>query len=308
MFEIPNGVYPTMITPYKNKEIDFDAVAELVDFYVKNGCSGVFAVCQSSEMQFLSLKERVRLAKAVVDASNGRLKVVASGHCADSIEAQAEEMDRISETGIDAFVWVSNRLDMHNDGDAIWIENAEKLLEKSLNKSIPLGIYECPKPYKRLLTTEIFKWCLTKKRFAFIKDTCCDPELLSERLGLLRGTTLKLFNANGQTCLHSLKQGASGYSGIMANFHPDLYVWLCQNFKAYPEKAEVLSNALSMMAFTENPAYPYTAKYYLNQYAVVMDAYARSCDEKQLTKYQKLCVTQMHDLCEIIRKDFLKEY
>ncbi len=30
----------------------------------------------------------------------------------------------------------------------------------------------------------------------------------------------------------------AGYSGVMANFHPDLYVWLCKNYKKQPEKAQ----------------------------------------------------------------------
>ncbi|MBQ7792788.1 MAG: dihydrodipicolinate synthase family protein, partial [Clostridia bacterium] len=85
--KINGGIYPTMITPYKRSgEIDFDNVRKLVDWYIEKGCSGIFAVCQSSEMVYLSLKERVALAEAVVDQANGRINVVASGHCGNSIE------------------------------------------------------------------------------------------------------------------------------------------------------------------------------------------------------------------------------
>ena len=301
---INNGIYPTMITPYKNNEIDYDAVRALTEFYIENGCSGIFAVCQSSEMVYLSLKEKEKLAKTVVEQAAGRISVVASGHCANSTSAQAEEMDCISETGVDAFVLVSNRFDLHNDGDDVWIENAEKLMSIA-NKDIPLGIYECPVPYKRLLSERILKWCLEKDRFAFIKDTCCDPDMISDRMNILRGTEIKLFNANEQTFLHSIKEGGSGYSGIMANFHPDLLVWLYENYEKQPELAETVSDILSMSAFTENAAYPCTAKYYLNSVGVKMDCFARSSDEKRLTSYQKLVVNQMKHLNEKMR-DFLK--
>ena len=115
MKTIVNGVYPTMLTPFKNGEIDYDALAKLVEYYYEGGCKGLFAVCQSSEMQFLSLKERVNLAKAVLELSDGRMDVVASGHISDSIEAQAEEVQAIYETGIKVATLISNRFDIAID-------------------------------------------------------------------------------------------------------------------------------------------------------------------------------------------------
>lgn len=305
--KINGGIYPTMITPYKRSgEIDFDNVRKLVDWYIEKGCSGIFAVCQSSEMVYLSLKERVALAEAVVDQANGRINVVASGHCGNSIEEQAREMDEISKTGVDAFVLVSNRFDYHNDGDDVFIENANRLFDKA-NKDISLGIYECPYPYKRLLSPRIIDWIKENPRFKFIKDTCCDPVALKYRGEALAGTDCLLFNANEQTALYSLQNGGSGYSGIMANFHPDLLVWLYENYKTNPEKAEKLSDILSMMAFTENPAYPCTAKYYLGFEGFHMETLARSSDEKRLTEYQKYVVRQMYSLNNELRKTFLED-
>ena len=105
MKRIPRGVYPVMITPYTpDNKIDFSAVDEIIEFYIRGGCPGVFAVCQSSEMFFLSEDERVSLARRVVKAANGRLCVVASGHVSDSLSDQIRELGRIAETGVDACV------------------------------------------------------------------------------------------------------------------------------------------------------------------------------------------------------------
>ena len=302
---INNGVFPTMITPYKeNGEIDYDAVRCLTEYYIENGCNGIFAVCQSSEMWYLSLDERVKLAKAVVLAADGRIPVVASGHCGISKEEQIKEVNLMSQTGIDAFVFVSNRFDIHNDGDDVWIANAEKILS-NIDSELPLGIYECPIPYKRLLSEKIIDWCLKTKRFRFIKDTCCEPETLTNRLNQLRGSDLKLFNANIQTLLHSLKEGASGYSGIMANFHPSLITWLCNNFEKQPQKAEMISNLISMCGFTEGPAYPCTAKYHLNKNGIKMELISRSCDIKRLNKYQMLIVDQMNEITKYAEEQIL---
>ncbi len=307
MMKLNRGVYPTMITPYtKDGKIDFEGVEKLVNFYIKNECDGIFAVCQSSEMLYLSLAERVALAKKVVACAKKapyKMNVVASGHCADDLDAQIEEINAIYETGVDAFVLVSNRFDLHHDGDDEWIKNAEYVLSR-IPSHIPLGIYECPRPYKRLLTPRILDFCKETGRFRFIKDTCCDPDMLADRLVQLQDSDVMLFNANAQTLLHSLRCGGAGYSGIMANFHPDLLVWLCRNFES--EKADEVSNILSMCAFTENSVYPGTAKYYLGFEGVDLNVFSRSADHKTLTPYQKLCMKQLYDLSQKVR-DELKE-
>ena len=56
------GAYPTMITPYKKDgTVDIDMVKKYVHWYHDDGCDGIFAVCQSSEIFYLTLEERVEL-------------------------------------------------------------------------------------------------------------------------------------------------------------------------------------------------------------------------------------------------------
>lgn len=296
MKDINTGTYPTMITPYHDDNtVDYEAVKNITNWYIDNGCTGIFAVCQSSEMIYLSLDEKVKIAKTVVEtvkASGKNVSVVASGHNSDDMNAQIEEMTAIANTGVDAIVWVSNRLDLHNDGDDVWIKNAEYLLSK-LPEDIAIGIYECPYPYKRLLTPKILDWCISTGRFAFIKDTCCDPDILEARLEQLKGTSIKLFNANSQTFLYTLRHGAAGFSGIMGNFHPDLYAWVCDNYEKEPEKAERVQGFLTLTAFLEALAYPQTAKYHMNNVGVPMSLWSRSCDQKKFTKYQRMIIDEL---------------
>ena len=69
MKEIASGVWPVMITPFtEDNKPDFKAIEGLCNWYIKKGCTGIFAVCQSSEMAFLTEQEKLDIAKAVVDA------------------------------------------------------------------------------------------------------------------------------------------------------------------------------------------------------------------------------------------------
>ena len=305
MKDINIGAFPTMITPYHDDNtVDYEAVKAITNWYIEQGCKGIFAVCQSSEMIYLSLEEKINIAKTVVEtvkASGKDVSVVASGHTSDDVNAQIEELTAMANTGVDAIVWVSNRLDIHNDGDDVWIKNAEYLLSK-LPEDIAIGIYECPHPYKRLLTKKILDWCISTGRFTFIKDTCCDPDMLLERLNQIKGTSVKLYNANSQTLLYTMKNGGAGFSGIMGNFHPDLYNWLVENYEKEPEIAEKIQNFLCLTAFLEVLAYPQIAKYHMNKCGVKMSLWSRSCDHKKFTKYQQMIIDGLIDFENDMRK------
>lgn len=64
--EFKDGIWPVMLTPFdENKKVDYEALRELVDWYIKKGVHGLFAVCQSSEMFFLSDEETIKIVKTV---------------------------------------------------------------------------------------------------------------------------------------------------------------------------------------------------------------------------------------------------
>lgn len=309
MTKINRGVYPTMITPYNNDgNVDYGAVKALVEWFWKKGCEGIFAACQSSEIFHLSLKDRVGLAKTVKetadklaasDKSREPMTIVASGHISDDIEEQADELRRVADTGVDAVVMICNRSDVANTTEDKWIADTDALLSM-LPDTVKYGQYECPYPYRRLLTNKMVEWMKSTGRFAFIKDTVSNVSIIKERLDILRGSDLKLFNSNCPTLLDTLKLGAYGYSGPMANFHPDLYVWLVKNFEKEPEKAEWLYSILCTASYLEGGlTYPPTAKYLLSEYEGIPMAYtSRTNDARKMTDYDKRSIDRMRELTE----------
>ena len=280
--EFPNGVYPVMLTPFtENNEVDYEALGKLIDWYIEKGVSGLFADCQSSEMFFLSLEERVKIGEFVKKHADGRVPVVTSGHISDSLEDQAKELTAIAGTGADAVILLTNRLAKENESDEVWLENLKKLLEM-IPKDVPLGFYECPYPYKRIISPELLKWCADTGRFYFIKDTSCDIENMKAKLEVIKGTNLKLFNANTSTLLETLELGASGYSGVMANFHPELYVKLCNIYKENPSKARKIADFLTVASLIERQVYPVNAKFYQKSIGNFNSIMTRTRDIKEL--------------------------
>ena len=268
-------MFPVMLTPFTSEgEVDYPALEKLIAFYEEGGSDGLFSVCQSSEVFFLSLSERVAIAKFVKE--HAHVPVVASGHVSWSLDEQISELKQIADTGVDAVILITNRLAQQKDSSDVWKRSLDRILN-SLDPSIPLGFYECPMPYKRLVSLEELAYAASTNRFRFMKDTCCDISLIRRRLEVVKGSSMGLYNANTATLLDSLNAGAAGYSGIMANFHPELYAWLLKNFKAEPEKAANVQALLTVCALIEKQFYPVNAKYYLSAVKKLpMSIYART--------------------------------
>lgn len=302
--QIADGIWPTMVTPFTEENgIDYASLERAMEWYVRKGVNGLFAVCQSSEMFYLDLKERADLARFVKVQSNDRLPVIASGHVSDAFDEQLTELLTLAETGVDAVVLITNRLAKKYESEDRWKSNLEKLLRR-IPENVPLGLYECPYPYKRLTSPELLKWCADTGRFKFLKDTCCDVEMIKQRLEAVKGTGLKIFNANSATLLETLKLGVNGYSGIMANFHPEIYVYLMELLSKQPDKADYLSNLLSLASLIETRQYPVNAKYYLMLEGIFENYRCRAVDYSKFTATNRLETEQLHRLSQIISNEY----
>lgn len=299
--DIPNGVYPTMITPYTaDNKIDYNAVEKLINWYDEKGVAGIFAICQSSEIFYLSFEERLELLKFIVKNAPKDMTIVASGHTADDFETQIKEANAFIDVGIDGYVFISNRLANADEDDSVFLKNIEHVVNSI--PEIGLGIYECPYPYKRLMTPEVLKVLSQTGKFRFLKDTSCNLDEIQAKLDAVKGTDFKIYNANSATFLESMKIGCAGFSGVMANFHPEFYVWLCENFDKDPELAEKIQDIVGFFSVAECQMYPVNAKYYQSLEGNKMEYLSRARDAGEFKRNRQLEIEQMYNLTQHFKK------
>lgn len=254
------GIVPVMLTPFTaDNRLDLAGLERLVDWYLANGSDALFAVCQSSEMQRLSLPERVELARRSLAAAGGRVPVMASGHISDPLADQIEELCAVADTGVDTLVLVTNHLDPRNEGTATFRAHLDALLA-ALPADMPLGLYECPAPYRRLLSDEELRICADTGRFVALKDVSCDLATVRRRVQLVQGTPLAIVNANAAIAHAALLAGSTGFCGVFTNFHPDLYAWLYRNADQPSALRDELVIFLALSAMAEGMGYPGLAK------------------------------------------------
>lgn len=298
---IPNGVFPTMVTPFTDdNKIDYNGVEKILNWYHEKGVAGIFAICQSSEIFYLSFEERLELLQFIIKNAPKEMSIVASGHTADDLDTQIYEANKFIEQGVDAYVFISNRFAKADEDDSVFLKNAEYAVKNI--PEIALGIYECPYPYKRLLTPEVMKELIKIGPFRFLKDTCCDTVEIGKKLDAVKGTDFKIYNANAATLLDTLKLGVAGYSGVMANFHPEIYAELCNCFDKDPERAQKLQDLVGFFSVAECQQYPVNAKYYLGLEGLGITYNSRARDASLFKKNHQLEIDQMYGLTQELKK------
>ena len=260
---LPNGAWPVMLTPFHDdRSIDWEEVDELTDWLIDNGAAGIFTVALSGEMYDLTEEERLRMARRVVERSAGRVPVIASSVSAGDADEQAHSAAAMAATGVDAVVLISSLVAALDETDAVWQERVQHILDA--NPGVDFGIYECPLPYKRLPSLELVRWVAESGRFVFYKDTSHSVVTLSARIEAMKGTRLKMYNAQISSLTESLRAGGAGLSGYAANIHPESVSWLCEHFADAPEDQVVtVQRLLTVAEHVINSRYPSSAKFYL---------------------------------------------
>lgn len=288
MPNIIKGIIPVMLTAFDDRGgIDWESQKRLTEWYLERGSESLFAVCQSSEMLYLDLSEREALARFTVEVVDGSVPVIASGHVGVTLEEQLTELTKIAATGIDCLVFVTNRLDPDNLGSEYLFKIVE-ILKEELPSDLQLGLYECPVPYRRLLSDHEVAYFAQDPRFVILKDVSCDINTVRRRLELTKDSSLVISNANAAIAFEAMKFGASGFCGVFNNFHPDLYRWLQDEAEIHEELANELARFLVLSAATEGMGYPKLAKAYHQRLGTIQSSFSRAVPEDIFEKHWAL--------------------
>ena len=288
MGEKIKGIIPVMLTAFDDHGgIDWESQKRLTEWYLERDSESLFAVCQSSEMLHLDLHEREALARFTVDVVAGRVPVIASGHVGVTLEEQITELTQIANTGIDCLVFVTNRLDPDNLGSEHLFKTVETL-KQELPTELRLGLYECPVPYRRLLSDDEITYFAQDPRFVILKDVSCDLQTVRRRLELTKNSSLMISNANAAIAFKAMKSGASGFCGVFNNFHPDLYRWIRDEGEINTDLADELARFLVLSATTEGMGYPKLAKIYHQRLCTIQSSFSRAVPEDIFEKHWAL--------------------
>ncbi|WP_232834819.1 dihydrodipicolinate synthase family protein [Pleomorphovibrio marinus] len=278
---------PVMLTAYQaDGKIDYKGMDRLMDYYLEAGASGFFANCLSSEMYHLSPEERLKLTRYVVDHVKGTVPVVASGSFGKNIAEKADFINKMQDTGVDAVILITAHLAEEEEPDERLISYTRQILEKT--PGVTLGTYECPNPYKRVVTPKVTQFLVESGRFIYHKDTTEDMQQIRQKLHYSDGSNWGLYNAHIGTAAKSLREGAKGLSPIAGNFYPEIISWMCAHAEN-PEKQKEVNWLQEKLIATEKKIgnqYQLGARYFLSKRGLDIAANCRSTDAKLTAEQQ----------------------
>ena len=226
-------------------------------------------------MFHLTSEERVAATRHVVRIIDGRIPVVATGNFGDTLEDQGDAVKRMHESGVDAVILVTSLLAGQGEPDEVFVANTLRLLE--LTDKIPLGFYECPLPYKRVLSSAQLRMFVKTGRFIYHKDTCLDILQVREKIAAAKGFSFGLYDAYLGHAVESLRSGSQGLSCIQGNFFPEVIVWLCDNYDnpGLTEEVKTVQQFLVDKMSVMHTAYPFVAKYFLQKRGMNISTFCR---------------------------------
>ncbi|TCD12179.1 dihydrodipicolinate synthase family protein [Pedobacter frigidisoli] len=270
------GFIPVMLTPFLNNgEIDYRALTQLTEIYLQAGSSGLFANCLSSEMFELTNKERIQAIKYVIKVVDGAVPVVATGTFGGPISKQADFVKQVSDCGVEAVIAITSLLTDEDEADNVFNERVFDLLNQT--EDIPIGFYECPVPYKRVLKPAQLADFVATGRVIYHKDTSLDLGQIKEKLRLTDGNAFGLYDAYIVHAVESLKAGSAGLSCIQGNYFPELIVWLCDHYN--DESLVIEVNAVQKFLIDNmdvmHNVYPIVSKYFLQKRGLNISTFTR---------------------------------
>ncbi len=287
------GFIPVMLTPFSsNGNIDYKALTQLTEIYLQAGAAGLFANCLSSEMFELTDLERIQAIKHVINVVGGEVPVIATGTFGGAIAKQADFVKRVNEVGVEAVIAISGLLAAEEESDEVFENNVFELLRQT--NDIPIGFYECPVPYKRVLKPKQLQQFVQTGRVIYHKDTSLDLNQIKEKIDLTKRYKFGLYDAYMVHAVESLKAGSAGLSCIQGNYFPELIVWLCDHYNdpnLSTEVSIVQQFIIDNMDVMHN-VYPIVSKYFLQKRGLNISTFTR----REVGKFTPTVVKEVEKL------------
>ena len=233
------GIYSAIFSVYdENLNVKKDTVRKLVDYQLDGGLKGFYVGGNTGECTVLPAKTRKQMLEAVIEANNGRGKVivhVGAGHFDETMDL----LDHANQMEIDAVASLPPSLQGYF--------NTEEIIEyyKILAKTSKKPVYAYVTPVLNGDLVEFAKTISEIENIAGLKISIPNYYLFGQVTQLKNGT-LNVLNGPDETMICGLIEGADGAIGTSYNFAPKLAVSIYDTFKQGDfVKARNLQNLLN---------------------------------------------------------------
>jgi 4-hydroxy-tetrahydrodipicolinate synthase len=222
MFE---GILTALITPFRDGEIDEAALRGLVERQISAGVSGLVPCGSTGESATLSHEEHRRVIDIVIDASGGRIQVVAgtgSNSTREAIALTAHARD----AGADGALLLSP---YYNKPTQEGIHNHYAEIAKETG--FPLVVYNIPGRTASNIEPETLARLAELPEIVGVKEACGDLDQISHVIAQCPDS-FRVLSGDDALTLPLLSVGGHGCISTTANLVPEQMVALDRAWRA----------------------------------------------------------------------------
>ncbi|HRD48326.1 MAG: 4-hydroxy-tetrahydrodipicolinate synthase [Candidatus Competibacter sp.] len=233
------GSMVAIVTPMKvDGALDFDALAQLVEFHIANGTDGIIAVGTTGESATVDFAEHIRVVQRVVEQVKGRIPVIA-GTGANSTTEALHLTQRAMEVGADACLLVTP---YYNKPTQEGLYRHYKLIADSV--AIPQILYNVPGRTACDLKPETVERLADTPNIIGIKEASTLERI--QELVRRCGGRMDVYSGDDAIAAAAILSGAKGVISVTANVAPRLMHDLCVAALAGDRaQAEAINDRLS---------------------------------------------------------------
>ena len=218
-----SGLSVAIITPFKNEQVDYDAIARQVEFQIEAGTTAVVPVGTTGESPTLDFEEHERVIKAVVEAAAGRIKVM-PGTGGNSTEEALWLTRSAKKAGADAALVVGPYYNKPMQEG--FYQHYKKL---ALSIDIPICIYNIPGRTSKNIEPSTIIRLAEFPNIMMVKEATGS---LDQASAITSKTDLTVLSGDDSLTLPLMAIGARGVVSVVGNIVPKDMIALCNAFEA----------------------------------------------------------------------------
>ena len=214
------GSCTAIVTPFTENGIDYDRLAKNIDFQYENGTTAVVVCGTTGENPTHSEDEHNELVRFTVQASRGRMKVIA-GVGSNNTRTALKYAQNARYAGADGILMVTPYYNKSTQKGLI--EHFSYVADRV---EIPMILYNVPSRTGISISAETYKFLSRHPNINGIKEASGDFSLIA-KVRSQCGDDLFLWSGNDDNTVPMMALGALGVISVASNIVPAVTAKLC---------------------------------------------------------------------------------
>ncbi len=208
-----SGAFTALITPFRNGEVDLEALEGLVEFQIQQGINGLVPCGTTGETPALSEEEDRLVVETVVRMTNGRVPVVA-GTGSNSTQMAIKYTKMAEKAGADGSLQVAP---YYNKPTQEGLYRHFAAIAKST--SLPLILYNIPGRTSVTINPETMARLAEIPNIVGVKDSTLSMNMVSD-VRYLCGEEFDILSGDDPMVLPLMALGGTGVISVASNVAP----------------------------------------------------------------------------------------